>query len=115
MTVFWVVAPCSLAIIALMMKAARTSETLVNFYHTAWRYNPQDNHLPEDDCLLGYCAVQSDRRFRISYCSQSISLYRTTQHNKPDTIPEDKSSSYLPIPANGQISIQMGNATCWQR
>jgi hypothetical protein len=32
MTVFWVV--------ALTMEAARTSETLVNFYQTTWRYNP---------------------------------------------------------------------------
>jgi hypothetical protein len=40
----WVVAPCSLAI-ALMMEAARTSETLVNFYQTTRRYNPEDNHL----------------------------------------------------------------------
>jgi hypothetical protein len=44
MAVFWVVAPCSLAI-ALMMEAARTSETLVNFYQTTRRYNPEDSHL----------------------------------------------------------------------
>jgi hypothetical protein len=31
--------------IALMMEATRTSETLVNFYQTTWRYNPEDNHL----------------------------------------------------------------------
>jgi hypothetical protein len=36
MVVFWV---------ALMMEAARTSETLVNFYQTTWRYNPEDSHL----------------------------------------------------------------------
>jgi hypothetical protein len=41
MAVFWVVAPC----IALMMEAARTSETLVNFYQTTQRYNPEDSHL----------------------------------------------------------------------
>jgi hypothetical protein len=35
--VFWVV------IIALMMEAARTSETLVNFYQTTRRYNPEDS------------------------------------------------------------------------
>jgi hypothetical protein len=29
---------------ALMMKAARTSETLVNFYQTTRRYNPEDSH-----------------------------------------------------------------------
>jgi hypothetical protein len=57
MAVFWVVAPCSLVevyqrfrgpcclAIALMMEAARTSETLVNFYQTTRRYNPEDNHL----------------------------------------------------------------------
>jgi hypothetical protein len=31
--------------ISLMMEAARTSETLVNFYQTARRYNPEDSHL----------------------------------------------------------------------
>jgi hypothetical protein len=39
MAVFWVVA------IALMMEAARTSETLVNFYQTTRRYNPGDGRL----------------------------------------------------------------------
>jgi hypothetical protein len=42
--VFWVVAPCSL-VDALMMEAARTSETLVNFYQTTRRYNPEDSNL----------------------------------------------------------------------
>jgi hypothetical protein len=28
-----------------MMEAARTSETLANFYHTTRRYNPEDSHL----------------------------------------------------------------------
>jgi hypothetical protein len=37
MAVFWVV--------ALMMEAARTSETLANFYQTKRRYNPEDSHL----------------------------------------------------------------------
>jgi hypothetical protein len=48
MAVFWVVAPCSLVevyqLIALMMEAARFSETLVNFYQIARRYNPEDSH-----------------------------------------------------------------------
>jgi hypothetical protein len=32
-------------LIALMMEAARASETLVNFYQTTRHYNPEDNHL----------------------------------------------------------------------
>jgi hypothetical protein len=32
-------------IIALMMEAARTSETLVNFNQTRRRYNPEDSHI----------------------------------------------------------------------
>jgi hypothetical protein len=28
-----------------MMEAARTSETLVNFYRTTRRYSPEDSHL----------------------------------------------------------------------
>jgi hypothetical protein len=57
MAVFWVVAPCitisevlapsinRAMAIALMMEAARTSETLVYFYQTTWRYNPEDSHV----------------------------------------------------------------------
>jgi hypothetical protein len=45
MAVFWVVAPCSLRAIALMMEAARTSETLLNFYQNTRCYNPEDSHL----------------------------------------------------------------------
>jgi hypothetical protein len=48
MTVFWDVASCSLVdytwLIALMMEAARTSETSVNFYQTTRRYNPEYTH-----------------------------------------------------------------------
>jgi hypothetical protein len=50
MALFWVVAPYSLVEVyqsfALMMEAARTSETLVNFYQTTRHYNPEDSHLP---------------------------------------------------------------------
>jgi hypothetical protein len=48
MTVFWVVAPCSLvvwAMKALMMEAASISEASVNFYQTTRRKNPTDSHL----------------------------------------------------------------------
>jgi hypothetical protein len=36
--------------IALMMEAARSSETLVNFYQTTWRYNPKDSHFHTHRC-----------------------------------------------------------------
>jgi hypothetical protein len=42
MAVFWA--------IALMMEAARTSETLANFYQTTRRYNPEDSHLHVQRC-----------------------------------------------------------------
>jgi hypothetical protein len=32
-------------LIALMMEAVNSSETLVNFYQTTRRYNPEDSHL----------------------------------------------------------------------
>jgi hypothetical protein len=34
-----------IAIIALMMEAASTSETSANFYQTTRHYNPEDSHL----------------------------------------------------------------------
>jgi hypothetical protein len=58
MAVFWIVAPCSpvevyqrfrgpccIQGVALMMETASTSETLVIFYQTTRRYNPEDGHL----------------------------------------------------------------------
>jgi hypothetical protein len=56
MAVIWAVAPCSLVevhrrfrgldlLIFLMTEAAKTSETLVNFYQTTRRYNPENCHL----------------------------------------------------------------------
>jgi hypothetical protein len=56
---FWVVASCSLVDVYQrfrgrcclhyqgdeMMEAARTSKTLVNFYQTTRRYNPEESHL----------------------------------------------------------------------
>jgi hypothetical protein len=48
MTVFWVVAPCtsvSEVLAASIIRAASTSETLVNFYQTTWHNIPEDRHL----------------------------------------------------------------------
>jgi hypothetical protein len=40
------------------MEAARTSETLVNFYQTTRRYNPEDSHLSfEYACTNGIVVV----------------------------------------------------------
>jgi hypothetical protein len=39
-----------------MMEAARTSETLVNFYQTARCYNPEDSNLRKRSYLL--CGVR---------------------------------------------------------
>jgi hypothetical protein len=44
-----------------MMEAARSFETLVNFYLTTLRYNPEDSHLrlpveiPEFQITVGEC------------------------------------------------------------
>jgi hypothetical protein len=45
MAVFWTVAP-----IALMLEAASTSETSVNFYQTTRRNNPEESHLHTRRC-----------------------------------------------------------------
>jgi hypothetical protein len=54
MAVFWVVAPYSLTIIALMTEAARTSETLVNFYQNTRLYNPEDLRTYRRENLKSY-------------------------------------------------------------
>jgi hypothetical protein len=54
-------------IIALMMKAARTSETLVNFYQTARRYNPQDSHL-RTHCRENLKSFLKDYSLAMGYC-----------------------------------------------
>jgi hypothetical protein len=45
MAVFWVVAPCRLIDIALMMEAVQISETSVNSYQSTRRCNLEDSHL----------------------------------------------------------------------
>jgi hypothetical protein len=37
-------------IIRAMIEAASTSETLLNFYQTTWRNNPDDSHLHIHHC-----------------------------------------------------------------
>jgi hypothetical protein len=65
MAVFWVLALGSLVEVYqhfrgtsclhhhqpfMMMEAASTSETSVNFYQTTWCYNPEDSHLHTHHC-----------------------------------------------------------------
>jgi hypothetical protein len=49
-----------LALIALMMEAASASETLVNFYQTTRRCNPEDSHLLIMCCSSGRSEFGSD-------------------------------------------------------
>jgi hypothetical protein len=54
------------SITALVMEAASTSETSVNFYQTTRRYNPKDSHLHTRRCenLKSYSLVEIYRRFK---------------------------------------------------
>jgi hypothetical protein len=69
MAVFWVVAMS----IALMMEAARTSETLVNFYQTTRRYNSEDSHLQVwmVDCKTGGTLARAGMRASLGASHQS--------------------------------------------
>jgi hypothetical protein len=49
-------------IIALMMEAVRTSETLVNFYQTIRRYNPEGSHLQKNMIDIFTAVETSDLR-----------------------------------------------------
>jgi hypothetical protein len=42
-----------------MMEAARTSETLVNFYQITWRYNPEDSQPSSHTIMPGNTADQT--------------------------------------------------------
>jgi hypothetical protein len=57
-------------LIALMMEAARTSETSVNFYQTTRRYNVEDSHLRTNrrENLKSYCVLYS----RISFDTETL-------------------------------------------
>jgi hypothetical protein len=56
-----------MVLIALMMEAARTSETLVNFYQTTLCYNPEDSNL-----LLPYYTVLQPRRQQSSTITSTV-------------------------------------------
>jgi hypothetical protein len=65
--------------IALMMEAARTSETLVNFYQTTRRYNPEDSHLNLVEVYRPDYTAQQRRR-------QPSSRLRVVEYKAPRII-----------------------------
>jgi hypothetical protein len=70
--------------ITLIMEAASTSETSVNFYKTTWHNNPQDSHLPPREpqisrhCtekVLDICTIQFETKASnliILVCTQPL-------------------------------------------
>jgi hypothetical protein len=76
-TVFWSQAPCSLAIVALVMEAARTSETSVNFYLTSPPNIPEDylhTRQPENPKSHSLTAKEATFNFRDLCCSKGYKL-----------------------------------------
>jgi hypothetical protein len=68
--------------LALMMEAARTSETLVKFYQTTRRYNPEDGHL------------HTRRRENLTYSSLRVFWPKCCMHfSSPH-------ACYMPRPSN---------------
>jgi hypothetical protein len=109
MAVFWVVAPCSMVEVkqhsrgpcclhhqgALMIEAARTSETLVNFYQTTRRYNHQGALMVEaartSETLVNF--YQTTRRYNhqgalmmeAARTSETlVNFYQTTRRYNPE-------------------------------
>jgi hypothetical protein len=74
------------SLITLVMEAARTSETLVNFYQTTWCYNPEDSHLHNWCKYYKYNGAmqRSARKMRTPYAENKD--YR----NKQTKIAENK-------------------------
>jgi hypothetical protein len=58
---------------ALMMEVARTSETLVNFYQSTRRYNPEDSHLRKHS----YFALRDVTQKQISVCLHCCYPFRS--------------------------------------
>jgi hypothetical protein len=59
-----------------MMEAASTSETLVNFYQTTRRYNPEDSHLRAHRIALMMEAARTSETL--------VNFYQTTRRYNPE-------------------------------
>jgi hypothetical protein len=60
-----------------MMEAARTAETLVNFYQPTRRYNPEDSHLRihRRENLKSYLASEDVRlEMNVDFSTQNVEL-----------------------------------------
>jgi hypothetical protein len=61
--------------IALMMEAASTSETSVNFYQTTQRNNPEDSRLRKDTSGIHDCTFQCPSSFFLLVRSHGLGLF----------------------------------------
>jgi hypothetical protein len=72
--------------IALMMKAASTSETPANFYEATWRYNPEysHSHTLHRENIKPYFKKQClNKNYQNESCEQFSKFWpRQVQHNK---------------------------------
>jgi hypothetical protein len=64
-----------------MMEAARTSETLVNFYQTTRRSNPEDSHLRDGKMIVNGQYARILREAFVSYCTI---LSQRVEENRKD-------------------------------
>jgi hypothetical protein len=74
-------------IIALMMEAASTSETSVNFYQTTWCYNLEDIHLQSKSCSMlpqTELLERQKERYNGKYATDRISFYIWTTIPVPE-------------------------------
>jgi hypothetical protein len=75
------------------MEAARTSETMVNFYQTTWRYNPEDNYLlthRRENLKYYICNLSKIQSYCTFYHSVHYTLRFLTRNNIPTSV--DKTS-----------------------
>jgi hypothetical protein len=91
-----------------MMEAARTSETLINFYQTTLRCNPEDSHLHTHrrENLISYCCF--------AYCLNLFNFYRYLQEiGYTDTIIDVRSNRVrllLGLNNNAESEENLNNA-----
>jgi hypothetical protein len=77
-----------------MMKAATTSETLVNFYQTTRRYNPEDSHLRHYQNILDL---------------STVIYYRHEKSDLPDTTSVVRSEAGSEVVVKRKILAKAGN------